>query len=82
MSQDDHLTAGTWTACECGAIDAKDSHNQNFLVSCLLSLVHLAGGILKGLKMPPARLTACIFSQLNPHVSLTLNWNHPFQEYF
>ena len=32
--QDDHLTAGTWTACECGAIDAKDSHNQSFLVSC------------------------------------------------
>ena len=34
ISQDDHLTAGTWTACECGAIDAKDSHNQSFLVSC------------------------------------------------
>ena len=32
--QDDHLTAETWTACECGAIDAKDSHNQSFLVSC------------------------------------------------
>ena len=34
ISQDDHLTAGTWTAYECGAIDAKDSHNQSFLVSC------------------------------------------------
>ena len=32
--------------------------------------------------MLPASVTACIFSQLNSHVSLTLHWNHPFQEYF
>ena len=29
-----------------------------------------------------ARVTACIFSQLNPHVSLTLYSNHRSQEYF
>ena len=43
ISQDDYLTARTWA--ECGAIDAKD-----FTIKVFLSLVHLAGGILEGLK--------------------------------
>lgn len=44
ISQDDYLTART--RAECGAIGAKDFHYQSFL-----ALVHLAGGILEGLKI-------------------------------